>query len=112
MIVLDTMVLSEMAKTNTNQSLRHWLNQYAPTSLFMTSISRFEMLQGIGLMPVGAKRTQLELSVLRVIAGLSNRSLPFDDASQEQLRALTRGPEPANKPPSNLPTESDNIRYV
>jgi toxin FitB len=89
MIVLDTNVVSELMKTVVDAGLIGWLNQQTRLSIWVSTITVFEIRMGIGLLPATRRRVQLEQSFMRMLVEkIDNRILPFDTAAAEQGAAL------------------------
>jgi toxin FitB len=89
MIVLDTNVVSELMKTVVDAGLIGWLNQQTRLSIWISTITVFEIRMGIGLLPASRRRVQLEQGFMRMLAEkIDNRVLPFDTAAAEQGAAL------------------------
>ena len=59
MIVLDTNIVSELMKPQPHQGVRQWINAQALETLYLTSVSWFELLHGLELMPEGRRQTGL-----------------------------------------------------
>ena len=79
MIVLDTNVLSELAKQRPDENVRRWLNRQQPAEIFVTAIARAEMLSGIALMPEGKRRAGMWAATERVFAEqFPDKVLAFD----------------------------------
>ena len=53
MIILDTNVLSELARRVPTPEVIAWLDRQSPESVWTTSISVFEIDLGLALMPQG-----------------------------------------------------------
>lgn len=79
MIVLDTSVLSETFRPDANLQV---LDFVAMTpSLAVTAISVFELLEGIGRLPVGKRRRQISDSVEGVLEEFAGRVLSYSSSS-------------------------------
>jgi len=90
MIVLDTNVVSELMKTEVDAALLGWLNQQPRLSIWVSTITVFEIRLGIGLLPASRRRMQLEQSFMRMLSEkIENRTLPFDTAAAEQAATLS-----------------------
>jgi predicted nucleic acid-binding protein len=63
MIVLDTNVVLELMKPDSNRQVRAWLDAQAPETLFLTSITEAEILFGIAAMPKGNRRDRLQTTI-------------------------------------------------
>lgn len=78
-ILLDTNVLSELAKPQPNPAVLTWADDQNPTELYTTSINEAEMLFGMALMPAGRRRDELARGVAAIFTSLlAGRVLPFD----------------------------------
>jgi predicted nucleic acid-binding protein len=78
-IVLDTNVLSELAKLNPHTSVMTWVAQQRRSDLCTTTISEAELAYGLALLPTGRRRDALTQAVARLLGeGLGGRMLPFD----------------------------------
>jgi predicted nucleic acid-binding protein len=89
MIVLDTNVVSELMKSGVEAVVIEWLNQQPRLSIWISTITVFEIRLGIGLLPA-SRRVQLELGFMRMLSEkIENRTLPFDTAAAEQAAALS-----------------------
>lgn len=79
MIILDTNVLSELMKTEPNERVLSWLRHKPRSTLFITTITQAEVYFGIGLLPVGKRRQQLETTIEQTFeVDFQGRILPFD----------------------------------
>ena len=82
MIVLDTNVISELMRSQPNQSVLAWVGLQPRGSLYTTSISEAELLYGIGVMPDGRRRSGLAAAVEALFAeDFAGRVLPFAGAA-------------------------------
>lgn len=85
MIILDTNVVSELAKPSTNPSVVAWADAQPMDALYVTAISEAELLYGIRLMAAGVRRDLLQRAINTVLGGLlAGRVLPFDSAAAVQ----------------------------
>ena len=79
MIVLDTNVLSELAKPDPDGTVLAWVTRQRRADLFTTTISEAELAYGLALLPRGRRREALVQAVARLLGeGLGGRVLPFD----------------------------------
>ena len=60
MIIFDTNVLSELMKSQPNESVVLWLEQHQTTSLFTTTLTQAEILYGLEILPVGQRKNALQ----------------------------------------------------
>jgi toxin FitB len=89
MIVLDTNVVSEPLKPSPDAAVLRWLARQAPGTLFITAITKAELLTGFEKMPLGSRRealgTALDSQVLRLFEG---RILAFDSDCAQPFSKL------------------------
>ena len=82
MIVLDTNVLSELAKEQPHPAVRAWANAQSTPTLCATTISEAEILYGLAVMPAGRRQRALARAMKAVFTVLlEGRVLPFDRAA-------------------------------
>lgn len=82
MIVLDTNVISEVAKRNIHPGVKGWIDRQNRGSLCTTAICLAEALQGIEILPDGKRKAELRAD-MELVFGLqfSGRILPFDEVA-------------------------------
>jgi len=79
MIILDTNVISEPMKLNSNKAVLEWLDRQAANTLYLTSISLAELLVGIKTLPDGKRKKGLGDALENLISTLfEGRILSFD----------------------------------
>lgn len=79
MIILDTNVVSEIYKPRPEPRVIAWLDALPASELFITSTILAELTYGAARMPVGRRRTILELNLAELVTSYVNgRVLPFD----------------------------------
>ena len=82
MIVLDTNVLSELARPDPSAAVLAWVAAQRRAELCTTAISEAELAYGLALLPKGRRREALTQAVARLLGeGLGGRVLPFDRAA-------------------------------
>ena len=82
MIVLDTNVLSELIRPETDARVAAWVAAQRRAELCTTAISEAELAYGLALLPKGRRRDALAQAVARLLGeGLGGRVLPFDRAA-------------------------------
>ena len=79
MIVLDTNVISEAMKPAPNPAVRAWLNEQVAETLYLTSVTRAEMLFGIAVLPAGRRRNSLARAATPIWADKRGVSETFSD---------------------------------
>jgi len=81
-IVLDTNVLSELIRPETDARVAAWVAAQRRAELCTTAISEAELAYGLALLPKGRRRDALAQAVARLLGeGLGGRVLPFDRAA-------------------------------
>ena len=89
MIILDTDVLSETMRAAVNPRFSAWFDDQPRTSVWTTAISLLEIRFGVERLPIGRRRTALELALERtVVLDLDARILPFDSAAASETAIL------------------------
>ncbi|MBS1825604.1 MAG: type II toxin-antitoxin system VapC family toxin [Acidobacteria bacterium] len=88
MIVLDTNVLSEPLKTTPAQSVIDWLDSQSAETLYITAISRAELLFGVLRLPEGKRKKALAAQVERVLGLFNGRTLDFNSAAADKLAQI------------------------
>ncbi len=103
MIVLDTNVLSELMKPAPDMRIVAWLDSHPPTSLFTTTITQAEILYGVGLLPEGRRRTQLEVALAGMFdEDFAGRVLPFDGAAARAYAVIAAARRQMGEPISQF----------
>jgi len=88
-IVLDTNVISELMKGQPNAAVVAWVAAKPSQSLFVTSVSRAEVLYGIALLPEGRRKAGLANVAQRIFSEVfAGRSLVFDEAAAGYYAAI------------------------
>ena len=89
MIVLDTNVVSALMLDRPDTEVVRWLDQQAPRSIWITSITVFEVRYGIARMTAGAKRRRLSTLFDALLdEDLRGRVVDFDTSAAERTAAL------------------------
>jgi len=79
MIILDTNVISEPMKPNSNPAVTAWLDRQLAETLYLTATSFSELLVGIEILPDGKHKQELSIALKELLIKLFGpRILPFD----------------------------------
>ena len=79
MIILDTNVLSALMRTSPDAAVVSWVDRQPADSIWVTSLTVFEVRFGLAVLPRGRKRLGLEAAFEKVLEeDLENRVLDFD----------------------------------
>ena len=81
MIVLDTNVFSELKGRKHSEMLIGWLDGFLISEVFLTTITLAETRYGLGLLPDGARKLQLEQTYRLLEEEFEPRTLPFSAAA-------------------------------
>lgn len=89
MIILDTNVISELMRPLASETVVQWVNLQPSASIWITSITLFEIRFGLETMPDGKRRKAMtasfDLWLTRVAQG---RIAIFDEAAAEKTAEL------------------------
>jgi toxin FitB len=89
MIVLDTNVVSAMMRRDVDAKIRDWLDSRPPESIWVTTITIFEVRFGIEVLSKGRRRQQLENDFAQTIAeDFEGRILDLDHVAAETAASL------------------------
>jgi predicted nucleic acid-binding protein len=88
MSVLETDVLYETMKPETNPIVRAWLNEQVVETLDLTSVTLAEMVFGIAVLPAGRRRNSLTRAFYGALELFNDRVLPFDANDARHSSAL------------------------
>ncbi len=109
MIVLDTIVLSELMRGRPNPRVPDWLDREDARGFFVSAASVAEIRTGLGLHPVGRRR-ELTEAVDRVLGELfSGRVLPFDVEAAGDYADIARRRPTADRPISQFDCQTASI---
>lgn len=78
MIVLGTNVVSEAMKPEPHPAVQAWLNDQAPGTLYLSSVTLAELLFGVAALPTGKRKDLLGQAVDGLMGLFKDRVLPFD----------------------------------
>jgi toxin FitB len=81
MIILDTNVLSALMHTEPEPAVLGWLNQQPAGSIWISSVTVFEIEFGIRVLPDGKRRDALTLAFADALQEIGRRIVDFDSAA-------------------------------
>jgi hypothetical protein len=88
-IILDTNVVSAMARDRPERAVRDWLDRQPRSSIWTTSVTVLEIRYGLAIMALGRARSRLERELAEVMrVDLEGRIVPFDTSAAEETAAL------------------------
>lgn len=90
-VVLDTNVVSELAKSVPDDGVLAWARTLRSEELFLPAVCWAELRRGINLLPAGRRRERLERSLEELVDGIGG-VLSFGRAEAEAYGELTAQP--------------------
>ena len=110
MIILDTHVLSALMRTAPDAEVVAWLDRQPAESVWITSITIFEVRFGLAVLPRGRRRRALEGAFARLLEDdLENRVLDFDAAAATSAASLAADRQRAGRPADMRDTQIAGI---
>lgn len=99
MIVLDTNVLSALMRMAPDASVVTWLDRQPADSIWITSVTLFEVRFGLAVLPRGRRRAALESAFTSLLEeDLENRVLDFDSAAATSAASIAAARQKAGRP--------------
>lgn len=99
MILLDTNVISPFMAPSSDTTIVGWLNTQDRESLWITSITVFEVRTGIDLLPLSRRRQRLEDAFARALdVAFAGRIAFFDDAAAQASGRLAAARRTIGRP--------------
>lgn len=103
MIVLDTNIVSELMRSQPDESVLRWIGTYRATNLFITALTQAEILYGLELLPEGKRRTDLKQAAQSMFdLDFARRILPFDSDSAQQFAIIAATRRAIGRPISQI----------
>jgi hypothetical protein len=88
-IILDTNVLSALMQTTPDPAVVRWLDEQPVESVWITSVTLFEVRFGLALLPRGKRRRSLEEAFERLLVeDLEQRIAELDSAAAVRAAEL------------------------
>jgi predicted nucleic acid-binding protein len=109
-IILDTNVLSALMRTAPDPPVVAWLDRQPAESVWITSITLFEVRLGLALLPQGRRRRAIEAAFTRLLEDdLEHRVLDFDAAAATPAASLAADRQRAGRPADMRDTQIAGI---
>ena len=103
MIVLDTNVLSEVLRPVPEAGVLKWLAKQPRASLFTTTVTQSEMLNGIRILDDGKRRRGMWDAAMKIFKeDFADHVLSFDQEAAEMFAEIGAARKAAGKPISQL----------
>lgn len=97
MILLDTNVISETMRPESDANVMNWLNSQPAGALFISSITLAELGFGIEVLPQGRRKQALKQWLADVKKLFAGRILTFDEAAAASYGVLAAHAKRAGK---------------
>jgi len=99
MVILDTNVISALMQQRTPPAVKLWLDRQAELSVWTTSVTVFEIRNGIEMLTRGRRRASLESEFERVLEDdIQRRIVPFDTEAANAAAMLMAERQRAGRP--------------
>jgi len=99
MILIDTNVLSALMRDRPDPAVVAWLDRLAPSSVWTTAVTVFEIRYGLRRLAPGQRRKRLEAAFSKALNDvLNNRVLGFDPVAAQAAGELAAEGERAGQP--------------
>jgi predicted nucleic acid-binding protein len=103
MIVLDTNVLSEVLRPVPESSVLDWLSIQPRASVFVTTVTRGEILYGIRILANGKRRQGLWDAAMKIFdTDFADQVLSFDSEAADMYSDIAASRRAAGKPISQF----------
>jgi predicted nucleic acid-binding protein len=98
-IILDTNVLGALMRASPDIAVIEWLDRQSAESVWITSITLFETLLDLALLPSSRRRQVLESAFDHLLKeDLENRVLDFDSAAATAAASLAAARQTSGRP--------------
>ena len=99
MIILDTNVLSELMKPQVSELVSVWIDTKPREDLFVTTITKAEVLYGIAILPKGVRKQRLrDIADFLFKEDFADRILPFGQSAAEHFAVISSARRRRGKP--------------
>ena len=99
MIVFDTNVVSALMRPDHDLSIEHWIDGLPAESIWITSITVYELRFGIDRLAAGRRKRQLAIELARMLEDdIQDRILSFDSAAAQEAAVLAASREGRGRP--------------
>lgn len=98
MIVLDTNVVSELTRRESDEHVVAWTERQNPDELWITSTTVSEIRLGVELMPRGRRRETMKSVNSRVLASFEDGTLSFETHAADAYAGIVSERAAAGKP--------------
>lgn len=88
MVILDTNVVSALMALSPEKLVVNWLDQQPGLSIWITSVTVFEIEVGLQIMPPGKRRSGLVQAFKSLLGEINQRVVAFDLAAAQHAADL------------------------
>jgi toxin FitB len=98
-IVLDTNVISELARHVPDPGVLSWLDSLEVSETAMTAVTAAELRYGVARLPDGHRKRELAVVIRGILAeDFHGRVLPFDERASARYADVVTGRERIGRP--------------
>jgi hypothetical protein len=98
-IVLDTNVISELARHAPEPDVLTWLDSLEASEVATTAVTAAELRYGVARLPDGHRKRELAAVIRGILTeDFHGRVLPFDERASVRYADIVTGREPAGRP--------------
>ena len=99
MIVLDTNVISELARQLPDPGVLSWLDSFEASEVATTAITAAELRYGVARLPDGRRKRELAVVIRGILTeDFHGRVLPFDERASVRYAEVVTGREQIGMP--------------
>jgi len=98
MIILDTNVVSALMNDPPDKPVVDWVNRQPESSIWVSSVTIFEIEFGLHVMPVGKRRTGLAERFERLLQEMDHRIAVFDEDAARATAGLMASRQKKGRP--------------
>lgn len=112
MIILDTNVLSELMKSQPDKMVLRWIGTQKAIDLFITALTKAEILYGLEILPQGKRRNALKQAAKSMFdIDFAGRILTFNEDSAQQFAIVAAKRKKIGRPISQIDAQIVAIAF-
>ena len=99
MIILDTNVISELARQVPDSGVLAWLDSLEISEVATTAVTAAELRYGVARLPEGHRKRELTVMIREILTeDFHGRVLPFDERASVRYADIVTGRERTGRP--------------
>lgn len=99
MFLIDTNVISELARAAPAPSVLSWFSPQDPSTLYLSAVTEAELRTGVSILPSGQRRERLMAAIDAMIdEDFAERVLPFDSDAAKAYAEIAAARRAAGRP--------------